>query len=80
MNALKALCSVDFIKKIITGLYTPAGNLQYSFLNLRFKNKVGLGAGFDKNASYLKELQALGFGFVEIGTVTPLAQGGSTLR
>jgi dihydroorotate dehydrogenase len=38
---------------------------------------VGLGAGFDKNAKYLRELKALGFGFVEIGTVTPLPQKGN---
>jgi dihydroorotate dehydrogenase len=44
---------------------------------LRFPNPVGLGAGFDKNALYLRELAALGFGFVEIGTVTPLAQDGN---
>ncbi|HVS98221.1 MAG TPA: hypothetical protein VHE54_17115, partial [Puia sp.] len=44
---------------------------------LRFRNPVGLAAGFDKNACYLRELDALGFGFVEIGTVTPLAQQGN---
>jgi dihydroorotate dehydrogenase len=44
---------------------------------LHFRNPVGLGAGFDKNAFYLRELDALGFGFVEIGTVTPLAQPGN---
>jgi dihydroorotate dehydrogenase len=38
---------------------------------------IGLGAGFDKNAKYLNELEALGFGFVEIGTVTPLPQPGN---
>jgi len=46
-------------------------------LGLDFKNPVGLGAGFDKNARYLRELEALGFGFVEIGTVTPVAQKGN---
>lgn len=44
---------------------------------LSFKNPVGLGAGFDKNAKYLRELESLGFGFVEIGTVTPLPQAGN---
>jgi len=44
---------------------------------LQFKNPVGLGAGFDKNALYLKELEMLGFGFVEIGTVTPKPQTGN---
>lgn len=47
------------------------------FLRLSFRNPVGLGAGFDKNARYLRELETLGFGFVEIGTVTPLAQAGN---
>lgn len=77
MNVLKALCSVGFIKKTITGLYKPVGNFQDSFLNIPFENKVGLGAGFDKNAKYLNELEALGFGFVEVGTVTPLPQDGN---
>ncbi|MDQ2721629.1 MAG: quinone-dependent dihydroorotate dehydrogenase, partial [Bacteroidota bacterium] len=44
---------------------------------LTFSNPVGLAAGFDKNAKYLNELEILGFGFVEIGTVTPLAQEGN---
>ncbi len=44
---------------------------------LQFKNPVGLGAGFDKNAKYLRELETLGFGFIEIGTVTPLPQSGN---
>ena len=43
-----------------------------------FKNPVGLAAGFDKNALYLNELEALGFGFVEIGTVTPKPQEGNS--
>ena len=45
--------------------------------NIQFSNPVGLGAGFDKNAKYLAELECLGFGFVEIGTVTPLSQAGN---
>ncbi len=44
---------------------------------LRFKNPVGLGAGFDKNASLFNELANFGFGFVEIGTLTPKAQQGN---
>lgn len=46
-------------------------------LNISFKNRVGLAAGFDKNAEYLHSLPALGFGFIEIGTVTPLPQNGN---
>jgi dihydroorotate dehydrogenase len=52
-------------------------SLKRSFAGLSFKNPVGLAAGFDKNAIYLQSLETLGFGFVEIGTVTPLAQAGN---
>ena len=52
-------------------------SLEKKVLGLNFKNPVGLGAGFDKNALYLNELEALGFGFVEIGTVTPKPQDGN---
>jgi dihydroorotate dehydrogenase len=44
---------------------------------IQFRNIVGLAAGFDKNALYLQSLETLGFGFVEIGTVTPIAQAGN---
>jgi dihydroorotate dehydrogenase len=50
---------------------------EFEFLGIRFKNRVGLAAGFDKNAKYLSELSLLGFGFVEIGTVTPKPQAGN---
>ncbi|MEO1203287.1 MAG: quinone-dependent dihydroorotate dehydrogenase [Pseudomonadota bacterium] len=48
-----------------------------SALGLRFPNRLGLSAGFDKDARYLTAMQALGFGFVEVGTVTPRAQPGN---
>lgn len=54
--------------------YAP---LTAHLFGLTFKNPVGLGAGFDKNANYLRELETLGFGFVEIGTVTPKPQAGN---
>ena len=56
---------------------TEGGGLKRQVFGLTFPNPVGLGAGFDKNALYLRELAALGFGFVEIGTVTPVAQAGN---
>jgi dihydroorotate dehydrogenase len=46
-------------------------------MGLRFPNRVGLAAGLDKNAEHLDALGALGFGFVEVGTVTPLPQDGN---
>ena len=45
-------------------------------MGLRFPNRVGLAAGFDKNARYIDALGALGFGFIEVGTVTPRPQPG----
>ena len=79
MNGLKFLCSIAPIKKLISNIYTPKTkeNTPYSLFQIAFPNRVGLAAGFDKNARYLNELQALGFGFVEIGTVTPLPQTGN---
>jgi dihydroorotate dehydrogenase len=85
MNGLKFLCSIKAIKILIANWFTPkpeknirtASCGQYSIFNIQFSNRVGLGAGFDKNARYLNELEALGFGFVEIGTVTPLPQAGN---
>ena len=77
MNGLKIVCKVGFIKKLIVSSFEPKGDKPYTFLDLKFLNRVGLGAGFDKNAKYLNELEALGFGFVEIGTVTPLPQSGN---
>ena len=47
-------------------------------LGLRFENRLGVAAGFDKNATLVKPLHALGFGHVEIGTVTALAQPGNS--
>lgn len=58
--------------------FTPTGEgLERIFFGLAFSNPVGMAAGFDKNAKYLRELSTLGFGFVEIGTVTPLPQDGN---
>jgi dihydroorotate dehydrogenase len=78
MNLLKTACNIAPLRKLLERLYTPAGDfLVKDFGGLKFRNAVGLGAGFDKNARYLRELKTLGFGFVEIGTVTPLPQEGN---
>ncbi|OQP64815.1 dihydroorotate dehydrogenase [Niastella vici] len=78
MNMMKLGCSLGPVRKSISSQYTPAnGALSKELFGLRFKNPVGLAAGFDKNALYLTELEALGFGFVEIGTVTPKPQAGN---
>ncbi len=46
-------------------------------MGLRFPNPVGLAAGLDKDGAYIDGLASLGFGFIEVGTVTPLAQAGN---
>lgn len=78
MRMLRIACSIPILKNIIVKRSThrdPA--LKKEKWGLNFSNPVGLAAGFDKNALYLTELEALGFGFVEIGTVTPLPQAGN---
>ena len=78
MNLLRQLCKISLFQKLISKYFQPkAVGLQKELFGLTFNNPVGLGAGFDKNAFYLKELETLGFGFVEIGTVTPIAQAGN---
>lgn len=57
------------------GYQHPA--LEREVFGLTFKNPVGLAAGFDKNAEYVEEMASLGFGFIEIGTVTPRPQPGN---
>jgi dihydroorotate dehydrogenase len=79
MNIFKALCSISLLRKFLARLFafkTPSTDRLQAF-RLSFKNPIGLGAGFDKNAKYLDVLNTLGFGFVEIGTVTPKPQAGN---
>jgi dihydroorotate dehydrogenase len=80
MNMLKFFCSIPLLRSLIASHYRPSfktNKLHVNSCGLDFVHPVGLGAGFDKNARYLKELETLGFSFVEIGTVTPLAQPGN---
>lgn len=77
MHSLKLLCKVPGGKKILSACFKPKETQPTTLFNITFPNVVGLGAGFDKNASYLNELEALGFGCVEIGTVTPRPQPGN---
>ena len=56
---------------------TPPGDLPVTVFGINFPNPVGLAAGLDKNAEHLDALDTLGFGFIEVGTVTPLPQPGN---
>ncbi|MFL5789455.1 MAG: quinone-dependent dihydroorotate dehydrogenase [Flavisolibacter sp.] len=76
MNSLKLLCSIALIRRLLARVFKS--DLQaVKVFGLNFRNRVGMAAGFDKNARYLRELNVLGFGFVEIGTVTPRPQKGN---
>lgn len=75
LNVLSAVQKIPFVHAIMRSLFFVKNPVE--FVGLTFPNRVGLAAGFDKNAKYLREFQSLGFGFVEIGTVTPLAQPGN---
>lgn len=78
MRGLKVLNGLPFGKNILGAFCKPDNRgLQKELFGLNFNNPVGLAAGFDKDARFIDELAQLGFGFVEIGTVTPLAQPGN---
>ncbi len=78
MNLLRDVNRFGVVNSILKKSFQFNYNvLQKQVFGLDFPNPVGLGAGFDKNALYLNELAVLGFGFVEIGTVTPLPQPGN---
>lgn len=77
MNLVRIAIKIPFGKSIFKLLFVHELKTPINIFGLTFKNPVGLAAGFDKNAKYLNELQLLGFGFIEVGTVTPLAQAGN---
>jgi dihydroorotate dehydrogenase len=78
LNIFKILLKIPFAKTICKAICTMnKPELKVTLFGIEFPNKVGLAAGFDKNARYLQELACLGFGHIEIGTVTPLPQTGN---
>ncbi len=75
---LKVLPKVGFINNsMIDKNFIVDEKLSQNILGMTFQNPVGLAAGFDKNATMIKSMMALGFGFTEIGTMTPRAQEGN---
>lgn len=78
MGLLSALCRLPGAQALLgTHFRVNDPYLRTEAFGLTFPNPVGLGAGFDKNARHLEALSALGFGFVEVGTVTPRPQAGN---
>lgn len=77
-NAIRILSKIPMVSTLIRSLFLvqhPA--LERELFGLTFNNPVGLAAGFDKNAVLFEELTNFGFGFIEVGTVTPKPQAGN---
>jgi len=78
MNLLAFLCAIPGIRELIRLNHIHRSkSLRTEIAGLCFSNPVGLAAGFDKDARWLDALECLGFGFIEIGTVTPRPQPGN---
>lgn len=71
------LLNAAYISGLSKLIYPEVDHKPVNVMGLNFKNPVGLAAGLDKNGDYINTLNALGFGFVEIGTVTPRPQPGN---
>lgn len=73
LHSLRALNGL----KLTQLIFGKVPRIPCTVMGLNFPNPVGLAAGMDKNAEYIDSLAALGFGFIEVGTVTPRAQSGN---
>jgi dihydroorotate dehydrogenase len=77
-DAIKFLMKLPGIKSLFRAMYVIKDKrLEREVFGIKFPNPVGLAAGFDKNALLIDEFSNLGFGFIEIGTVTPKPQEGN---
>ena len=77
-SLIRFLCKVPLGALVFRKIYQIEDKrLERKLFGITFKNPVGLAAGFDKNAVLYNELANLGFGFIEIGTVTPIGQEGN---
>ena len=77
-SLIRFLCKIPLMSLILRKIYKIEDKrLERTLFGIKFKNPVGLAAGFDKNAVLYNELANFGFGFIEIGTVTPLGQEGN---
>lgn len=76
MRALNLFAKFNILHKVLS-LPDSSKDHKYEFYNLNFKNRIGLAAGLDKDAEFIYPLSLLGFGFIEVGTVTPYSQLGN---
>ncbi len=78
VKLLNFILLIPGVKWLFHVLYDSSEKgLERTVFGLKFKNPIGLAAGFDKDGKYYNTMSHLGFGFVEIGTVTPLPQDGN---
>jgi dihydroorotate dehydrogenase len=78
VSIFKAVLKIPLLSSLVKMSYSyQHSSLEKSYMGLNFKNPVGLAAGFDKDGKYYETMSNLGFGFIEIGTVTPLPQIGN---
>ena len=75
LNSLNILYKLNLLSLIAPNHKTTK---EFFFQGMVFKNKLGTAAGLDKNGDFIDALGALGFGFLEVGTVTPIPQYGNT--
>ena len=76
--SIRLIHKIPFVRALIRRLYTVNDSiLERHVFGIRFPNPIGLAAGFDKDAKLYKELSNFGFGFIEIGTLTPKPQDGN---
>ncbi|WP_162128159.1 quinone-dependent dihydroorotate dehydrogenase [Flavobacterium phycosphaerae] len=75
---IQFISKIPFVSTLLKALYEVKDTrLEREVFGLKFKNPVGLAAGFDKDAKLYRELSHFGFGFIEIGTLTPKPQDGN---
>ncbi len=78
MRLLVILCRIPGASALLRAMWRPAREEDScELMGLRFPNRVGLAAGFDKDARWVEELACLGFGHIEVGTVPPEPQPGN---
>jgi dihydroorotate dehydrogenase len=75
---LKIIFKIPLARALLNRIFRyESPQLRKTLMGLNFSNPIGLAAGFDKNAELIDEFSTLGFGFIEIGTVTPQPQTGN---
>jgi dihydroorotate dehydrogenase len=76
--SMGVIFAIPGVRAIVRWSYqVKDASLERELWGIKFPNPVGLAAGFDKEAAHIKDLSALGFGFIEIGTLTPVGQPGN---